>query len=251
MNKHVTAIIGDDEPWLLDHLCRKLKRLWPELEIVGKAANGLEAEELFIKYKPDIAFLDIRMPGKSGLDVAQNAAPDCRIVFITAYADYAVEAFEKAAVDYLLKPLTDKRLLQTIKRLQHDLHRPKTLRTSKLPVPERAGRDSKKYLQWLNIKQGRVVKIIPVANVLFFQAEDGYTKVVTEDEEYFIRISIKQLCEDLDSDQFWCVHRSTIVNSYEIDRVKKSMSHRFVVSLKKHSHKITVSRRFGHLFKQM
>lgn len=251
MNLQSKAIIADDEPLLLAHLCKQLNTLWPELEIVGKAEDGLQAKKLLMQLKPDIAFLDIRMPGLSGLTVARAAPDNCRIVFVTAYDEYAIEAFEETAVDYLLKPVTEKRLLKSIDRLKHQLchidvpHRPLVLDRLQFDPP------GKKSLQWIKAKQGRKIKIIPVDSIYFFQAEDKYTKVVTDENEYLIRTPIKDLREELDSDRFWCIHRSTIVNCSEIDTVSKSMSGRFVVSLKNHPQKLTASRRFGHLFKQM
>ena len=251
MTRQIQAIIADDEPLLLAHLRKQLNRFWPELEIAGEAEDGLQAEKLLKKLKPHIAFLDIRMPGQSGLAVARNAPNNCRIVFVTAYDEYAIEAFEEAAVDYLLKPVTGKRLLKSIKRLKHDLscsdvtHLPVSIDQLQISCPP------EKKLQWIKTKHGRSIKIIPVESVYFFQAEDKYTKVVTGEDEYLIRTPIKKLCEELDSDRFWCIHRSTIVNGSEIDSVSKSMSGRFVVTLKNHPRKLTASRRFGHLFKQM
>lgn len=251
MTKQVTAIIADDEPLLLVHLRRQLNRFWPGLKIAGEAEDGLQAEKLLMELKPDIAFLDIRMPGLSGLAVAKKAPSNCRIVFITAYDEYAIEAFEEAAVDYLLKPVTGKRLLKSIERLKDDLYRS---HVPHIPVSMdhlQIDQSGKKNLQWIKTKHGRSIKIIPVESVYFFQAEDKYTKVVTDEDEYLIRTPIKDLREELDSDRFWCIHRSTIVNCTEIDTVSKSMSGRFVVSLKNHPLKLTASRRFGHLFKQM
>jgi len=251
MKQRIKAIIADDEPLLLAHLCNQLSKLWPELEITGKAKDGLEAEKLLKKLQPHIAFLDIRMPGLSGLDVAKNAPDNCRIVFVTAYDEYAIEAFEQAAVDYLLKPVTEKRLGKSIRRLKHDLS---CSNTAPKPIPVKqlqATNLLRGNLQWIKAKQGRSIKIIAVDSIYFFQAEDKYTRVVTNEDEYLIRTPIKTLREELDSEKFWCIHRATIVNGLEIDSVAKSMSGRFIVTLKNHSEKLTASRRFGHLFKQM
>ncbi len=251
MNKQPTAIIADDEPTLLAHLDDLLHRFWPGLTIIGKAQNGTEAKEMLLKLRPDIAFLDIRMPGLSGLQVARTAPASCKIVFVTAYDEYAVEAFEEAAIDYLLKPLNEKRLKKTIQRLKD---RTAVIKHSDLLSSNKSlsrfSTDRKK-LKWIRTKQGNSIKIIPVEQVYFFQAEDKYTKVVTGKNEYLIRTAIKQLREELDDDLFWCIHRSTIVNCLEIDSVTRSLSGRFVIKLKRHPQQLSASRRFGHLFKQM
>ncbi len=251
MNEQPTAIIADDEPTLLAHLAGLLHRFWPGLKVIGKARNGTEAKQMLLELHPDIAFLDIRMPGLSGLQAARTAPTSCKIVFVTAYDEYAVDAFEEAAIDYLLKPVSEKRLKKTIQRLKGRTAagEPADLLSSYKSLSDFSF--DKKKLKWIRAKQGASIKIIPVEQVYFFQAEDKYTKVVTANNEYLIRTSIKQLREELDDDWFWCIHRSTIVNCLEIDSVTKSLSGRFVIKLKHHPQQLSASRRFGHLFKQM
>ena len=251
MNRSVNAILADDEPHLLTHLRHLLNQLWPELKIVAEAVDGIEAKKILEQHTPDLAFLDIRMPGLSGLEVARSAPENCRIIFITAYDEYAIEAFEEAVVDYILKPVSEKRLYKTINRLKKRFHLDR--QTPQSPAIATLALEStpQENLKWIKAKQGQTIRIIPVETILFFQAEEKYTKVVTEEEEFLIRTPIKTLHRELDNNQFWCIHRSTIINVQEIKSVSKSLSGRFVVHLKNHPARLTTSRRFGHLFKQM
>ncbi len=252
----IKAIIADDEKELRTYLRNLLTQAWPELEICGEAANGREALELVDTYAPQIAFLDIRMPGLSGLDVARKIADRCHIVFVTAYDQYAVEAFEQEAVDYLVKPVTQKRLARTIGRLK------KQLQTSVAPpsgIPDviaqvlaniqnqaQAG-----YLQWIKAQHKEAVRLIPVDDVDYFQAEDKYTIVMTASGESLIKTSIKELTQELDPQKFWQVHRATIVNVSKIEDVSRSLTGRGILKLKNRRETLTVSRQYLHLFRQM
>jgi DNA-binding LytR/AlgR family response regulator len=250
------AIIADDEKQLRIHLKSKLADLWPELTICGEAQNGLEALELIESCRPAIAFLDIKMPGLSGIEVAQKISADCRVVFITAYDQFAVEAFESEAIDYILKPVTGKRLGQTIKRLQ------KQISTTSEPPPkftatmERllAALNDKKapgYLKWIKVRQGEEVRLISIDEVCYFKAEDKYTLVRTLEKESLIKKSIRRLTEELDPDQFWRIHRGSIINVNRIAGVHRSFAGRLIINLKDLSETLTVSRSYAHLFKQM
>jgi DNA-binding LytR/AlgR family response regulator len=250
------AIIADDEKELRTYLKNMLAETWPELEICGEAVNGREALEMVDAFAPQIAFLDIKMPGLSGLDVAKNIAGHCRIVFITAFDQYAVDAFEHEAVDYLVKPVTKKRLVQTIHRLKKqlqsspeppaDLVKMMTQVLANLQINPSAG-----YLQWIKTQHKENVRLIPVEEVDYFQAGDKYTLVITAKEEALIKKSIKELIQELDPQKFWQIHRGTIVNVSRIETVGRSLTGRGILKLKNRLNALTVSRQYVHLFKQM
>ncbi len=250
------AIIADDERELRNYLKTMLKEAWPELVICGEAANGDEALELVSLNRPQIAFLDIKMPGLSGMDVAEKIAHICRIVFVTAYDQYAVEAFEKEAVDYLVKPVMKERLEQTISRLKRQLE------ISDSPVgdiSELVGqvikrlndKEKAEYMRWIRIQVRDDIRLIPVDDVVYFKAEDKYTLVITKNGESLIKKSIKELTEELDPDHFWQIHRGSIVNVSNIDKVSRSLTGRGVLKLKGRPELLTVSRNYLHYFKQM
>ena len=250
------AIIADDEEQLRIHLKSKLAELWPELIICGEAKNGLEAMDLIELYRPAIAFLDIKMPGLSGIEVAQKISTNCRVVFITAFDQYAVKAFENEAVDYLLKPVTDERLAKTIKRLKKQISA-----ISKPPIDfsrtmDRllaALKDNQPggYLKWIKVRHGEELRLISIDEVCYFKAADKYTLVRTLEKESLIKKSIRQLAEELDPEQFWRIHRGSIINVNWIAGVHRSFAGRYIVKLKKLPETLTVSRSYAHLFKQM
>jgi DNA-binding LytR/AlgR family response regulator len=250
------AIIADDEKELRGYLKTLLAEVWPELELCGEAANGKEALELIDTFAPQIAFLDIKMPGLSGLDVAKRIADKCHIVFVTAYDQYAVEAFEREAVDYLVKPVTKKRLTQTIQRLK------KRLQTSPEPpagladmithvLASMPGHTATEYLRWIKTQHKDSIRLIPVEEVDYFQAEDKYTLVMTAAGESLIKKSIRELAQELDPQKFWQIHRATIVNVSRIENVSRSLTGRGILKIKNRSESLTVSRQYLHLFKQM
>jgi DNA-binding LytR/AlgR family response regulator len=251
------AIIADDEKELRTYLKRMLAETWPQLEICGEAVNGKEALKMIDAFAPQIAFLDIKMPGLSGLDVAKKIAGICRIVFITAFDQYAVEAFEREAVDYLVKPVTKERLLQTINRLK------KHLQSSPEPPTDIAqiitqvltnlqgNNHIDKYLQWIKTQHKENVRLIPVEEVDYFQAGDKYTLVITAQGEALIKKSIKELSGELDPQKFWQIHRGTIVNVSRIENVGRSLTGRGILKLKNRAETLTVSRQYLNLFKQM
>jgi DNA-binding LytR/AlgR family response regulator len=244
------AVIADDEQHLADDLQRRLQKLWPELQIVAVLHDGIAAAKALNELKPDIAFLDIRMPGQSGLDAARAAATDCRIVFVTAYDDHAVQAFEQAAVDYLLKPVADERLERCVERLQQAslfasdamLSRlQRLLATHAKPEP----------LHWLRIQVGQTVRMLAVEDVCYFQSADKYTSVLTRDAELLLRTPLKDLIEQLDPDRFWQVHRGTVVNVRQIVSAHHDLLGKVSLSLKDRREKVAVSRSHAHLFRQM
>ena len=254
--KNPEAIIADDEEQLRIHLKSKLADLWPELVICGEAANGLEAIALIESCRPAIAFLDIKMPGLSGIEVAQKMGAQCRVVFITAFDQYAIEAFENEAVDYILKPVTEERLKKTIRRLKTQLSGPQAPSADISHTMDRLlaaikGTTPAGYLKWIKVRHGQEVRLIPSDDVVYFKAEDKYTVVKTCDVESLIKKSIRQLAEELDPEQFWRIHRGTIVNVGKIGRVHRAFGGKLFIQFKNLPETLTVSRSYAHLFKQM
>ncbi|MBW1797182.1 MAG: response regulator transcription factor [Deltaproteobacteria bacterium] len=250
------AIIADDEEQLRSYLKSRLSEVWPELVICGEAENGREALKVIEKEQPHIAFLDIRMPGLSGMEVARKIAGACRVVFITAYDQYAVEAFESEAIDYLLKPVTNERLKNTVNRIKKQIAASSTAPSDLSEVVERLmtglqERHAPGYLQWIRAQQGHSTRLIPVDEVSYFKASEKYTMVMTAVGESLISKPIKELADELDPDKFWRIHRGTIVNAGCIDKVSRSLTGRGVIKLKDRPELLTVSRTYIHIFKQM
>jgi DNA-binding LytR/AlgR family response regulator len=248
-NKRPSALIAEDEPMLRAQLRARLTQAWPELAVVAEAENGEQALALQRELEPDIAFLDIRMPVKSGLEVATELEGACHVVFVTAYDEYAVTAFEQGAVDYVLKPVTPERIEKVVERLKQRLERPPADLATVLA--QLNARDSTGPLRWIKASLGASMRLIPVDEVVYFHAEDKYTKVVTTDGEALIRKTIKELFDELDPELFWQVHRGTIVNLRAIARVERDYRDQPLVILKARPEKLTVSRTFAHLFKAM
>ena len=249
----VRALIADDEPHLAQYLAARLAELWPGLEILPPAANGIEALRRIDDEGPQVAFLDIRMPGLTGLELAQRIDARTHVVFVTAYDQYAVEAFDQDAVDYLLKPVTDERLAKCIARLKRKLaasEAPPPLaevieRLSRL-APAGSGR-----LRWIRALKGEAVHQIAVDDVLYFNASDKYTRVVTREGESLIRTALTDLARELDPERFVQIHRSTIVNLEAVASSRRDLGGRVFVNLKDGKTELTVSRGYAHLFKQM
>ncbi|HJV86293.1 MAG TPA: LytTR family DNA-binding domain-containing protein [Noviherbaspirillum sp.] len=260
----VRALIAEDEPILALTLAQTLQRLWPELQIGAVVENGIAAVQEALAQRPDILFLDIKMPGKTGMDAAQELAeewPDDRpfplVVFVTAYDEYALQAFEQAAADYVLKPVSDARLARTIERLKarlardeergHELERVVAQLRALVPaMPAAAER-----LAVIRAAVGNQIRMIPVEDVVYFEAADKYVNVVTTDNESLIRTSLKELLPQLDRNQFWQIHRGTIVNAGRIDVAIRDESGKLSVRLRGRAESLAVSRVFAHLFKQM
>ena len=250
------AVIADDEPLLAKHLKARLAALWPQLEIAGVAANGIEAREMIEDLRPDIAFLDIRMPGLTGLELVQVLSPEarraCRVVFVTAYDEFAVQAFEREAVDYLLKPVADDRLQSAIERLQRaapgaaGAQSDDLLQRLQALLPKLA-----EHLRWVRASVGNDVRLVATEEICYFQATDKYTAVFTRDAELLIRTPIKELLEQLDPEQFWQVHRGTLVNVKQIVSARHDALGRVSLKLRDRKEVVTVSRGHAHLFRQM
>lgn len=252
-----TAIIADDERLMRDQLRMRLAEVWPELEIVGEAKNGDEAVELVGQLKPDLTFLDIRMPGKTGMEAAREIGDQSRIVFVTAYDQYAVEAFERGAIDYLLKPTEKERLQVTVERLKERLAGPKdgnvndSVTALLSQIAEKVASPKPKYLQWIQASIGQDLRMIPVEEILFFRSDEKYTCVQTEKFEALIRKPVRDLADELDPSLFWQIHRATLVNVNAIEGVTRDIRGRHLVMVKGRPEKLEVSRSFLHLFKQM
>ena len=244
------TVIADDEQILAADLQRRLKRLWPELEIISVVHDGIAAQDALANLSPEIAFLDIRMPGMSGLDAARAAQVNCRVVFVTAFDDHAVEAFEQAAVDYLLKPVSDERLARCVERLKLRSVTAPDAMLARLQQLLASGQKTQP-LRWLRVQVGQAVRMVAVDEVCYFQSADKYTAVYTREAEFLLRTPIKELIAQLDDGQFWQVHRSTVVNVNQIISAKHDLLGRVTLTLRDRPESISVSRTYAYLFKQM
>jgi DNA-binding LytR/AlgR family response regulator len=256
-----TAIIADDERLMRDQLRMRLAEVWPELEILGEAKNGEEAVELVRQLKPDLTFLDIRMPGKTGMEAAAEIGNNVtNIVFVTAYDQYAVEAFERGAIDYVLKPPEPERLQVTVDRIKKRLEGQESkgpaagapdVQAILAQLAEKIATPKPKHLQWIQASIGQDLRMIPVEEILFFRSDEKYTCVQTATFEALIRKPVRDLADELDPALFWQIHRATLVNVNAIEGVTRDIRGRHLVMIKGRNDKLEVSRSFLHLFKQM
>ncbi|WP_416761954.1 LytR/AlgR family response regulator transcription factor [Roseateles sp. So40a] len=280
-----TALIADDEPLLRDSLQRSLALLWPELRVVAQARNGREAVELFEAHRPDIAFLDVHMPGLNGMEAARQIARQAHVVFVTAFQEYALQAFERGAIDYLVKPVEEDRLADTIGRLKERLaDRPRGAEHGAAIRPDAAALEAvidelarrmarppgsvtpsgastawaagglasdTGPLQWIRASVGATLKLIPVDEILFLRSDEKYTLVVTAEGEALIRTPIRELIERLDPQRFVQVHRSVVVNLHAISHVTRGPNETADLHLKARPEVLPVSRSYLHLFRQM
>ncbi len=256
-----TALIADDEPHLVHYLQSQLAQAWPELQVVRTAANGVEAAAAIAELAPDLAFLDIQMPGLTGLEVAQGIEGATRVVFVTAYDQYAIDAFEARAVDYLLKPLKAERLQACVTRLRQaqapapagdDGALAETLRRLLPGVASVSAAPAR--LRYIRAAQGELMHQVPVDEVLYFQADDKYTVVQTATQEHLIRTPIVELAGQLDPGRFWQVHRSTIINLDHLAGTRRDEQSRLFVRIKgpgAERRELPVSRAYVHLFRAM
>jgi DNA-binding LytR/AlgR family response regulator len=242
------ALIAEDEPVLRDELRQSLAALWPELTVCAEASDGVQAARALEQHAPHILFLDIEMPGMSGLDVARLANGRCHIVFVTAYDKYAVAAFEQQAADYILKPHTMARLADSVARLKQRLGDHPARVDVLLDTLAEA---RPKYLQWITALHGSKVRLVTVEGVVYFQADNKYTRVVTADGELLIRRSIRELAQELDPGKFWQVHRSTVVNVGEIAEVTRDLHGHLKIRLRNRPEALAVAEAYNHLFKHM
>jgi DNA-binding LytR/AlgR family response regulator len=249
--RNPTAVIAEDEPVLRAQLKELLGAVWPELAVAAAAEDGLQAMQALEQHAPDVLFLDIQMPGLTGLEVGRHASGRHHVVFVTAYDQYAVAAFDEGAVDYLMKPLTAGRLATACERVKARLSSaPPNLDVLLDALASRVAQTSP-YLRWINASLGADVKLITVDEVCYFQSDTKYTRLVTGDSEALIRKSLKELSNELDPAQFWQIHRSTIVNVNTIAGVSRELSGRLIVKLKNRNETLAVSQQFAHRFRQM
>jgi DNA-binding LytR/AlgR family response regulator len=254
----VTALIADDEPLLREILEARLAAVWPELKIVAQARNGREAIELFEKHQPTICFLDVHMPGHSGIEVAQHIDKRAHLVFVTAFDQYALDAFEHGVLDYLVKPVTAGRLGETVERLKARLQTAQPVVHSETLLAQLALRlklDQPERLRWVRATVGSSLRMIPVDDIDYLKSDTKYTLVAYRDEgqaaEALIRMSLKELVSQLDSQQFAQVHRSVVVNLRAIRRVTRGDNETADIELKGRNERLPVSRSYLHLFKDM
>ena len=255
----LSAIIAEDEPILRAQLKTKLGKLWPELKIAADVGDGELALEAIAEHHPQLAFLDIQMPEMTGIEVARSLASNpelkCHVVFVTAFDQYAVEAFEANAVDYVLKPYSDARLQAAVDRLKERLSaspKPPLQDLNALVASIAAKLNPKaEQLRWIKASVGQTLRLIPIEDVLFFQAGDKYTLVATKELDALIRTPIKEILEGIDSEKYWQIHRSTIVNANAIESVSRDFRGQASVKVKGRKENLPVSRPFSHLFKQM
>jgi len=245
------AVIAEDEPVLRAELRELLARLWPELVICAEAEDGIEALRALSEHAPDILFLDIEMPGTSGLQVARQASGKCHVAFVTAYDKYAVAAFEEGAVDYVMKPLSPARLASTVTRLKEKARSVPANLDGLLKALARVADGTREYLRWISAPEGDDLRLITVGEICYFQADNKYTLVVTPEKGLLIRRQIKELAEELDPQMFWQIHRGTLVNVNAIAGVQRDMGGHLRVKLKQRKETLAVSESYVHLFKQL
>ncbi len=254
----LTAIIAEDEPILRAQLKAKLTKLWPELTIIADVGDGEAALEAIAEHQPQLAFLDIQMPEMTGIEVAKSLAANrdlkCHIVFVTAFDQYAVDAFNTGAIDYVLKPYSDERLQAAVERLKERLTavpaQPQNLDALMQHLAAKLNPGAEK-LKWIKANIGANLRLIPIDDVLFFQADEKYTLVATKEFDALIKTPIKEILDGVDADRFWQIHRSTIVQASAIEGVSRDFRGQATVRVKGRKENLTVSRPFSHLFKQM
>ncbi|HEY6133753.1 MAG TPA: LytTR family DNA-binding domain-containing protein [Rubrivivax sp.] len=254
-----TALIADDEDLPRAELRRMLATAWPDLRIVSECEHGAAAVEAIDEHAPDVAFLDIRMPGLSGLDVARAASGRCHVVFTTAYDSHAVEAFDAGALDYLLKPIMAERLAQAVVRLRERLQAQTAApeleslvdRLSAQLQQRAIGGGAVQRLRWVSASVGDTIKMFGIDEVLFFQSDEKYTRVVTASDEAHVRKALKEIGDGLDPEVFWQVHRGVIVRTSEIARAQRDELGRITLHLKHHAEKLSVSQAYAWRFKPM
>jgi DNA-binding LytR/AlgR family response regulator len=245
-----TILVAEDEPLMRERLLQMLASAWPEAQVVLVAENGNDAWDGFLEHEPDVVFLDIRMPGLSGLEVAERIGTAAHVVFVTASDQYAVDAFDAGAVDYLLKPVQAERLERALTRLRHKLSAPPPdlgglLRQLKAALPDQRPQQ----LKWIKATVGKQIRLIDVQDVLFFQSDSKYTRVVLADSEALVKIALKDLLGGLDGERFWQIHRGTVVNVKAVAAVDRVDAERMEVIVRGCSEKLPVSRSFTHLFR--
>lgn len=262
MRARPTALIADDEPLLREALARQLAEAWPELDVVAQARNGREAVERFEALRPDVCFLDVHMPGLSGIEAAQRIGGRAHLVFVTAYDRYAVQAFAQGVLDYLVKPVEPARLAETVARLRERLQAPQPAAPTAALLEQLATQLARldearvEPLRWIRAQAGTAVRLIPVDDVLYLRSDTKYTRVAWRSEagapgEALVRTPLKELVARLDPAQFAQIHRSVVVNLRAVDRVVRGDHETAEVHLKGRAEVLPVSRSYLHLFREM
>lgn len=260
----ITVLVAEDEDFMRERLLAQLSKLWPQANIVAVAENGNDAWDMWLEHEPDVVFLDIQMPGMNGLAVAERIRCRSHIVFVTAFDQHAIQAFEQAAVDYLLKPVELTRLGIAIDRLQQRMERARTqgpndgtnqmdrkgLASAQAAIQASHQETKTAPLRWLKASVGKQIRLIHLQDVLFLQSDTKYTRVVTKDGEAYLRTPLKDLLEQLDPEIFWQIHRGTIVNAHAIQAAERIDTERWQVSIKSSNEKLNVSRSFSYLFRE-
>ncbi len=243
-------MIVEDEPALHDELRELLAALWPELSIVGHAVDGVDALRQIARHAPDVVFLDIQIPEPNGLDVARTLRDRCHIVFVTAYDMHALEAFDNGAVDYILKPVDPLRMATTVRRLKQRIDARPTDLTPMLAGLQTASAEAS-YLRWITASVGNALRLITIDDIVYFQSDQKYTRVVLADSEVLIKKTLKELVSELDPEQFWQIHRSTVVNAGEIASIEPNMAGQLSLKLKSRREQLPVAETFMRRFRQM
>ena len=244
-------MIAEDERVLREQLVEMLLAAWPDLELVAVAEDGLQAIEALESHHPQVMFLDIQMPEASGLDVARRASGRCHVVFVTAYDQFAVSAFEQGAVDYVMKPLSAERISTAVNRVRERLRSTPANLEALVHGLEAAPRANGAHLRWIRASCGQDIQLITTDEILYFQSDTKYTRVVARGREGLIRKSLKELVEALDPLSFWQVHRATVVNLNAIERVTRDLQGHLVLRLRERKETLSVSESYAHLFRQM
>ncbi len=244
-----TAVIAEDEALLRTEIRQMLKELWPELRISAEVADGLQAVEALDKWAPNVLFLDIQMPGMTGIEVARKASGRAHVVFISAYDAYALEAFEQGALDYILKPVDAERMKTTVKRLKQRLREPPADLGGLADLLRAAVDGEPRYLKWLTVPQGGELRVVAVSEILYLRADNKYTTIATRNATYLLNSSLKEMQRKLDPAMFWQIHRSTVVNVGAIDTIYRSFRGSLEVKLKDRSELLPVSATHAYLFK--
>jgi DNA-binding LytR/AlgR family response regulator len=245
-----TALIAEDEPLLADEIREELARLWPELIVCAQASDGFSALEAIERERPDVLFLDVEMPGLSGIEVARLSGSRAHVIFITAFDRYAIQAFEEGAIDYVLKPLDSARLARAVQRVKERLGRAPADLSQLIDQLKRAAAPPD-ALRWITVLNGQEIRLITIDDVICFEADNKYVAVVTIEGESLITTPLRELLAGLDPSVFWQIHRGTIVNVNAIESVRRLPGGKLEVQLKKIARKLAVSDRFAHLFRQM